>query len=187
MVWENRTELGSNLLIGFAVLAVGLALIPMGMWFLPAIGILAGAGLIAAVVHPAASKLYATKVNARVRTVADGYLNPRTVAVTLFGTSASRGDEVDFDPRDIDPKSLRFGPAEARPVEDMTDPAIFAENIEDLNKDGIPDITVYFAADEAGITHGVDEACVYAKTKDGMRVSGCGRVDSTAKAARTDD
>ena len=70
---------------------------------------------------------------------------------------------------------MRIG-REVGPVDDMSDPEIYARSLRDINDDGIPDLILYFSGDAAGINEKVEEVCVRAKTRDGERVFGCNRL-----------
>ncbi len=104
-------------------------------------------------------------------------LEGRTMPVAILSATKER-DGFDFDPGQVDPYSVRIGPGNVGPVDDMTDPEIYARSMRDINEDGIPDLIVYFSGDSAGINEKVEEVCVRAKTRDGERVFGCGELEA---------
>jgi hypothetical protein len=58
-----------------------------------------------------------------------------------------------FDVRDIDVATIVFGPSNARPVDDLTDPIMYADHLQDVNKDGYTDLIVHFRTQETGLTN----------------------------------
>jgi len=72
------------------------------------------------------------------------------VEVSVFGSLMSVGDPVDFDTDDIDPATLRFGPAEA-----AIDPASTPAFNQTLDADGIDDALFEFLNSDIGL----DPAC----------------------------
>jgi hypothetical protein len=53
---------------------------------------------------------------------------------------------------DLDVTTLRFGPAEAVCIHDLTDEWIYNEHLEDVNLDGYMDLMTHFLAEDTGIT-----------------------------------
>lgn len=169
-----RTERGATLIRSIFLFALGLLCIPLGMTFLPVIGILVGGVLMAFAVYPYLTFFKLNTVRIRVGVVTTNNLGSMRLPVAILSASRER-DGFDFDPRRIDPTSVRFGPHKAAPDEDMSDPKVWKRNLVDLNQDGIPDLMLYFSGDTAGITASTREACIRARTIDGERVFGCGK------------
>ena len=182
MVEIERSKTGNKVLASVFLLAAGLAFIPFGMTVLPVIGVASGIGLMLAAIYPWVATRHAKSIKVKLESVADGCLNPRLIVATLHGSSAAKGDEVDFNPVDVEPKSLRLGPQKARPVEDMNDPAIFGRNLSGADRDGVPDLLVVFQGDEAGISLAAQQACIHARTKNGEYVLGCDSIHSVVKS-----
>ena len=72
---------------------------------------------------------------------------------------------------------MRIGPGNAGPVDDLTDPEVYARSLRDINDDGIPGLILFFSGDSAGINEMVEEICVRAKTWDGEMVFGCSEME----------
>jgi hypothetical protein len=69
----------------------------------------------------------------------------------------------DFDAADVDPETVRFGPAEARPVH-------YA--LEDVDGDGDIDMILHFKTQETGIAPGDTEASLTGETYSGHKIVG---------------
>jgi hypothetical protein len=81
------------------------------------------------------------------------------ISVVILSTSA-------FDATDVDPLSVRFGPAEASEAHGKG-------HVEDVNRDGRPDLVLHFPVQESGITPGVTEVCLKGRTRSGRSIKGC--------------
>jgi hypothetical protein len=155
--------------------AIGLFFIALGVSWLPIVGIVVGAALVWFGLLPWIGVLRRRNVKVLLGSVSDNYLKDRRIAVVILSATKER-DGFDFDPRRVDPSSVRIGHSMAGPVDDMSDPVIYARSLRDLNDDGIDDLIVYFSGDSAEIRERVEEVCVRAKTLDGEKVIGCSRL-----------
>jgi hypothetical protein len=81
-----------------------------------------------------------------------------------------------FDVAGVDATTLAFGPDGSAPAHDLSDPAEFADHLEDVDGDGFTDLMVHFRTEEAGIVFGDMEACVTGETLDGTPFEGCDAV-----------
>lgn len=173
----HRSERGWALVQSLFLFTLGLACIALGLSFVPVVGILAGAALMSVALYPWMGFFRPRRVSIIVGGVSDNYLGSRWFAVAILSARQDR-DGFDFDPRWIDPGSVRFGPHKSRPMENMSDPAIYNRNLVDINGDGTPDLILYFSGDESGVTSREKEACVRARTRGGGRIIGCGEVSA---------
>lgn len=173
---NEKPWMGSVLIRSVLLLVAGLLFIPLGLITLPALGIVVGVVLIGMALYPWFVSKRSKKVEILVGSVTDNYLNSQLLPVAILSSSL-RGDGFDFDPSRIDPDSIRFGPLQARPAEDFSDPLVYQRSLLDVNGDGVPDLVLYFSGDTAGITSENEEACLVAKTLDGERIFGCGKVE----------
>ncbi|MDO8444709.1 MAG: SBBP repeat-containing protein [Deltaproteobacteria bacterium] len=80
------------------------------------------------------------------------------IPVSILSTS-------DFDARNIDPLTVKFGPAGATEAHGMG-------HIEDVNADGLLDIILHFNTAETGIQEGETSASLTGKTLDGKNIIG---------------
>ncbi len=174
---DIKKEQGSDLIRTVQLWTLGVFLIAFGLNMLPIIGIVVGAGLLWFGVYPLMKISHRHDVNVLVGSVSDNYLEGRIIPVAILSSTRER-DGFDFDPRRVDPRSVRIGPGNVGPVDDLTDPVIYARSVRDINEDGIPDLIVYFSGDSAGINGKVGEVCLRAKTLDGERVFGCGELET---------
>jgi hypothetical protein len=93
-------------------------------------------------------------------------INPNTkspIPVAIMTTSVADGDPVDFDAVEADPKSVRFGPDQAKAMN---------SRIKDVDKDGDPDRLLSFKSQQTGITCGDTEATLTGATFSGRLFSG---------------
>jgi hypothetical protein len=101
-------------------------------------------------------------------------INPSSegvVPVAVLGSDA-------FDVMDVDVATLAFGPDPdgSAPAHDLSDPAEFADHLEDVDGDGFTDLVAHYRTEETGIAFGDMEACVTGEKLDGMRFGGCDAV-----------
>ena len=171
-----KKEHGWVLMLSVLLCTAGLLFIALGLSFLPIIGIAVGLGFLWFGLYPWMKILHRNNVKVLVGSVSDNYLEGRTIPVVILSATKER-DGFDFDPGRVDPCSVRIGPGNVGPVDDMTDPEIYARSLRDLNDDGIPDLILYFSGDAARIDEKVEDVCVRAKTRDGERVFGCGELE----------
>jgi hypothetical protein len=73
-----------------------------------------------------------------------------------------------FDVADVDGVTLAFG--------GLSDPAEFADHLEDVDDDGFEDLVAHFRTEETGLAFGDTEACVTGETLAGMPFKGCDAV-----------
>ncbi len=86
------------------------------------------------------------------------------IIALVLGASIASGASVDFDAAQINPATLRFGPAKA---------AISgAQGVIDLNGDGIQDYAGTFATQDTGIFCADTEATLIGQTYSGLRIHG---------------
>jgi hypothetical protein len=171
-----KKEQGKVLIQSVLLCAVGLLFIALGLSFLPIVGIAVGAAFLWFGLYPWIKVLHRHRANVLIGSVSDNYLQDRRIPVAILSATKER-DGFDFNPGLVDPSSVRIGPGKIGPVDDMSDPMIYERSLRDINKDGIPDLILYFSADSAGINEKVEEVCVRAKMKGGGRVVGCNTID----------
>jgi len=174
---NNKEEQGRALIRSVVCSAIGLLFIALGLSFFPIIGIVVGAGFLWFALLPWVKIFDRKNVKVLVGSVTDNYLEGRKISVAILSATKER-DGFDFDPGRVNPASVRIEPGNVGPVDDMTDPEIYARSLKDLNDDGIPDLILYFSGDSAGIDGKVKEVCVRAKTRDGERIIGCGEIEA---------
>jgi len=61
---------------------------------------------------------------------------------------------------DLELDSLRFGPGEASPLHDPSDPNVFWSHVKDVNHDEIPDLILHFRVAEALLSPDDPQACL---------------------------
>jgi hypothetical protein len=69
------------------------------------------------------------------------------ISVALLGTDT-------FDVTTVDVTTLRFGPSDALPVHDLTDPIVYAGHLQDVNYDGYIDLVSHYSTKQTGIAVG---------------------------------
>jgi CSLREA domain-containing protein len=75
----------------------------------------------------------------------------------------------------VAPSSIRFGPADARPFHDLTEPSRLADHLEDVNGDGYIDLVLHFQTSATGLTSSSVLACLVAETAS-IQLRGCDAV-----------
>ena len=86
------------------------------------------------------------------------------VPVAILTTAIADGDAADFDASQVDPDSVAFGPAGARPV--------LPAKVADVDADGDLDLLLHFATAETGIACGDVEARLVGETYGGQSIEG---------------
>lgn len=156
--------------------AVGFLFIVFGFSYLPIIGTIVGAGLIYFGIYPWINVIHRSNVKVLIGSSNPDY--PKDVKIQVAILSATKKcDGFDFDPRRIDPSSVRIGRGKDSPDGDMSDPEIYARSLKDFNNDGIADLVVYFSSDPDRIHERVERTCIHAKTWDGERIFGCSAIE----------
>jgi len=69
------------------------------------------------------------------------------ISVALLGTDS-------FDVTTVDVTTLRFGPNDALPAHNLTDPVVYAEHLQDVNYDGYIDLVSHYRTKQTGIAVG---------------------------------
>jgi hypothetical protein len=91
------------------------------------------------------------------------------IPVAVLGSST-------FDVTDIDVNTLIF--VEAYPAHDLTDPATYADHLQDVNLDGYTDLVSHYRTQETGIGDLVNEVpCLSGETIFGPAFVGCDEVN----------
>jgi hypothetical protein len=96
-------------------------------------------------------------------------INPSDEGVTPVAILGSES----FDVAGVDATTLAFGPDGAAPAHELSDPAEFADHLEDVDGDGFTDLMAHFRTEESGIAFGDTEACITGETLDGTPFEGC--------------
>jgi len=81
-----------------------------------------------------------------------------------------------FDVTDVDVTTLAFGPAGATPAHDLTDPAVYASHLEDVNDDGLTDLVSHYVQKETGLLSSDTVACISGELLDATPIEGCDSV-----------
>jgi hypothetical protein len=74
-----------------------------------------------------------------------------------------------FNARNVDFRSIKFGPSEAAPTDR-------APSLGDVNADGLPDMVLHFKTAATGIQRGSTSACLSGRTTDDASIRGCDAV-----------
>jgi hypothetical protein len=80
----------------------------------------------------------------------------RFVSVALLGS-----EEVNV--RHVDPRTLAFGPEQAKPAFDITKPYVARFSFRDVDRDGNTNLVTWFRTSETGIGQGNREACLHGR------------------------
>lgn len=174
---RNKKQLGEAVIESVAFCVLGLFFIDLGLSLLPVVGIFLGAAFLWFGLYPWMNFLHRRNVNVLVGSVSDNYLQGKRIVVAILSAVQER-DGFDFDPAQVDPRSVRVGPQNIGPIDDVGHPQTYARSLKDINDDGVPDLIMYFSADSARIDEKVRKVCVRAKSRDGERVVGCSAIDS---------
>ena len=81
-----------------------------------------------------------------------------------------------FDVTTVDVTTLSFGPGGASPAHDLTDPAVYADHLQDVNGDGLIDLVSHYVSSESGIVSGDTSACLSGEYGGGLPFTGCDSV-----------
>jgi len=98
----------------------------------------------------------------------------RPLPVALLGSD-------DLDVRDVDARSLRFGPGEAGPRIHLGGGR--GRGI-DVNRDRRADLVALFSVRAAEIAYGDRVVCLVGETRDGVVIEGCDEIDTTPRRGR---
>ncbi len=104
-------------------------------------------------------------------------INPKSkgvIPVAILGSDT-------FDVTDVDVETLEFGPEGATPVHDLTDPAVYAEHLQDVNTDGFMDLVCHFRTQDTGIVKGNTEAALTGETVGGQLFEGTDSIRTVGK------
>ncbi len=99
-------------------------------------------------------------------------INPKSMGVVPV---AILGGDV-FDVTDVDVTTLAFGPAGAAPSHDLSNPATYADHLQDVNSDGFTDLVSHYRQKETGLAVGDTEACITGESFGGAPIEGCDAV-----------
>jgi hypothetical protein len=104
-------------------------------------------------------------------------INPNSkgvIPVAILGSSS-------FDVASVDVTSLAFGPDEATPAHDLTDPVVYADHLKDVNGDGFTDLVSHYRTQDTGIAKDDTEACLTGETTGGGAIWGCDAIKTVGK------
>ncbi len=104
-------------------------------------------------------------------------INPKSkgvIPVAILGSSS-------FDVASVDVTSLAFGPDEATPAHDLTDPLVYADHLQDVNSDGFTDLVTHYRTQDTGVAKGDTEACLTGETTGGGAIWGCDAIKTVGK------
>jgi hypothetical protein len=91
----------------------------------------------------------------------------------LESKSVAKGDDYDFDAKTIDGTTVRFGPNHVKPVDDLSDPAVVAGHLVDVDGDGSEDFVFLFPREGSDFDETDKAPCIEGRTLDGERFRGC--------------
>jgi hypothetical protein len=91
------------------------------------------------------------------------------IPVAILGSNS-------FDVAHVDATTLAFDRDGTGPAHDLSDPAEFADHLEDVDGDGFTDLVSHYRTEETGIAFGDTKACVTGETIGGMPFEGCDAV-----------
>jgi hypothetical protein len=91
--------------------------------------------------------------------------NKGVIPVAILGSTT-------FDVTSVEVSSLKFGPGEANPVHDLTDPLVHAKHLQDVNLDGFVDLVSHYKTKETGISSVATTAMLLGNLSDGTSIEG---------------
>jgi len=106
--------------------------------------------------------------------IAENRINLRSnalIEVAILTTQLDRGEPVDFDATAVDPQTVRFGPANARPL-------VEGNTAQDVDNDGDKDLLLVFRFVTTGIRCGDTSMALSAKTFAGQAIEGVDAVST---------
>ena len=86
-----------------------------------------------------------------------------------------------FDVTDIVVTTLVFGPCNAEPAHDLTDPVVYADHLQDVNLDGYLDLVCHFKTQDLGLVAGSTTATLKGMNYDGVIIYGTDDVNIVGK------
>ncbi len=177
----RRSEKDSTLIRSAVLLSIGILLVPVVISLLPMFGLAAIVGAVIVLfmvfaIYPWIPLMGRQRVNVLISAVTDNYLESMRFSGVILSATKER-DGFDFDPASIDPESIWLGPDKTSPIDDLSDPKVYERSLVDINKDGVPDLVLYFDGDSAGVTANDKEVCIWAVTRNRRAVFGCNKVD----------
>ena len=107
-------------------------------------------------------------------------INPRgegLIPVAILGSTT-------FDVFQVDGTTLAFASDRAAPKHDLGDPKVFANHLEDVNRDGFTDLVSHYRTEETGIAFGDNMVCLLGKTLDGEPFEGCDAIRTLRSRGR---
>ena len=96
------------------------------------------------------------------------------IPVALLGSEG-------FDTAEVDLTTLAFGPYEASPAFDLTNPFVYWLSHWDVNHDGEKDLLAHYRTEETGIAMEDTEACLTGETLDGTSLEGCDAITTVPR------
>jgi hypothetical protein len=99
-------------------------------------------------------------------------INPKSNGVVPLAILGS----ATFDVTTVDVTTLAFGPNGAAPAHDLTDPATYADHLQDVNSDGFTDLVSHYRQKETGLAPSDTQACITGATTGGQPFEGCDAV-----------
>jgi hypothetical protein len=88
--------------------------------------------------------------------------------------------EPGFDPSEIDPESLAFGPPSGpfvAPLHDLTAECALEDHLQDVDDDGDLDLVTHYSIGDLGFEVGDTEGCLTGSLLSGPSLVGCDAVD----------
>jgi len=176
----GKFEAASSVFLAASFVLLALGFFVLGVTWLPVIGIFAGFAFLAMAYYILRQQPAVRNIEVIIGAKAGTYLSPMAtslsgiIPVAILSTSRAAGDPVDFDARTVIGSTVRFGPNEVEPVENMADPIVVAQHQLDVDGDGDVDLVLDFPIDGAGITAKDESVCITGTTTSGEVFRGCG-------------